>query len=195
LLISDLRREVEYIIQDTIDPDHLIAIVNECLREDLVRVLRLETRATITLAKDEATVSYPGDIYEILLLKAKGNSQSKPRAIPELPLDNECDSGYMFFGGSIDLLRMDDKPYTLYIWYHRYPAEIKSLDDTPDIPLQYHHALKYYFLAKHHKHDSAFADEQDWWGDYLKIRSQIEDSGRKKTGLQRPRRVVSGCWR
>jgi len=123
MLVSDLRREIEYILQDTVDPDHLTTIFNECLREDLAHVLRLETKATITLATDETTVSYPDDIYEIILLKAQGKSQVRPQTIDEIPLTDECSSGYTFFGGVIELHRMEDTPYTLFIWYYRYPAD------------------------------------------------------------------------
>lgn len=195
MLVSDLRREIEYILQDTVDPDHLTTIFNECLREDLAHVLRLETKATITLATDETTVSYPDDIYEIILLKAQGKSQVRPQTIDEIPLTDECSSGYTFFGGVIELHRMEDTPYTLFIWYYRYPAEITGLSDKPDMPSQYHHALKHYFLAKHFEDDSMFNEAQVHWNNYLKVRNQIDNAGRKSKGAQRPRRVRTVFWR
>lgn len=190
---QQIKKEIEYILGDGIDEEFFINLCNECLGEDLAELLKLETKATITLAADDDAVAFPNDILKVIMLQATGSGRTTPQTLNQVPINDDLSSGYVHFDRTITLRQLNNPPYTLTLWYYRYPATITALTDTPDMPSRFHHALKYYFLAKFYKNEGD-AQEAIWWGDYEKIRSMISDGAKKAKGMGKPRRVRVSPW-
>ncbi len=175
ITVLEILEDTQFVIQEDIDVRHFINLCNECMSEDIVEILKLETKATIELPADDLDTALPNDIYAVVALKAQGVNDDAPVTIEQVSLVDETSKGYQQFNKTIDLVNMGDDPYTLTLWYYRYPATITSLDDTPDFPARYHHILKYYYLSRHYRYDD---DKQHsiWYEDYLKIRDRMEQS-------------------
>lgn len=137
MTIQELINDTQFVLKEGIDVLHFINLCNECLAEDLIDILRLETKATITLAEDDLAVSFPTDIYEVIALKADGTDDDAPVAIEEVSITDEDSAGYRQFDKTIELVNMTGDPYSLTLWYYRYPATITAITDTPDIPSQF----------------------------------------------------------
>lgn len=189
--VSTLISEIEDILgsSEFTDAD-IMSVFNECLRIDLVDVLRLETKATAVLEASDKTISLPTDLYKIIAVKLE-----KDGFLKELPLDEEYAPGYKLFRNHLEIQEaLENPPDTATLWYHRYPKEITSIDDTPDMPAQFHAALKYYYLAQFRRGDEEVDLGVDYGARYQQIKAQIDQHTRGQVGIAKKRRVVSRHW-
>lgn len=187
---QQLKTEIELILMDTVTEPEIINSFNQCLRGDLASVLRLETKSTTNITKDSPTAQLPPDLYELLRVK------EEKYFLQQLPYDDsgrmftKINPGYHLFANEIEPVNIK-YPNTITIWYYRYPEEITSIEDTPDIKSQFHHALKYYFLA--HYPEMEPEERAQYFERYHLIRQEIDQQTRKQVG-HRTRKVRTRFW-
>jgi hypothetical protein len=187
-IVGKLKSEIENIIGETYTETEVIDIFNECLREDLVPVLRLETKSSTAITDGDTTVSLPDDLYKLVNVHMHNSDEY----LREVYLNDDNSSGYKIFDSVLEV-RQDAKklPDLLTIWYYRYPAAISSMTDTPDMPPQFHHALKYYFLGI--KHDEPEL-QKFYLEKYMNMKTQIDEASRKRVGIGKSRRIKKTYW-
>lgn len=180
--VSELKTQIQDTLGYTIEDQKIISVFNECLKEDLAGVLRLETSATTEVVDCNCFAKLPNDMLELLMVKYG------KEVLQKLTLDNENNKGYTLFGNAVNPINVS-YPGTLRIYYYRYPALIMTINDTPDMPSEYHHALKYYFISKYHQEDEEPELEKSYLEDYLSIKAQINIHTSRQKGLYRTRKV------
>ena len=109
--VAQLITQIEKIIKTTADSGDVIEIFNECLREDLVNVLRLETVSSTNLTDIAPSATWPADLFELQMVKC-----DTAKFLERLDFDNESDKGYTVYGKEITPKNIT-LPDTLRIYY------------------------------------------------------------------------------
>ena len=139
--VQQLKTTLESKLGETFSESQVITYFNECLQEDLAGVLRLETVAELPIT---AEVTLPLNLMKLVYVEANGAE------LDELALNDYESDGYKVFA---NVLKPQNVEGTITLYYHRYPAEVTTITDTPDIPSQFKHALYYYALARYQQDD------------------------------------------
>ncbi len=188
MTVDDIKDQIESKLGLDFDDDYVMDLFNECLM-DLVDVLRIETKAEANLTSDEITVGWPEDMFEPIMVKLDKSGILHQR---NLDIDTK---GYHIFGGELhfgDTLKPPDKAT---IWYYRYPEIIDDVNDEPDIPRRFRHALKYYFIAVYQQEDEELRLEEDYWSKYYRVRQEIDKHTLKQKGMHKRRIARTRSWR
>ncbi len=190
--VANLKGHLESMLGITFDNEYVFDLFNECLM-DLAEVLRIETTAYADLTEEHQTVALPthhssGDVHELIMVTAKENGE-----LSRLSLNNDDDKGYKLFGKELtfQMLKLPDK---VTIRYYRYPQPISKLDDEPDIPFRFRHALKYYFTAVHLNDEVEAKMRDENWSKYYRVKNEINMQTKKQKGTHRARYAKSRPW-
>ena len=191
MIVSEIITEIGSAIGETPDNTRAMNIFNECLSEDLISVLRLETKLDVPVVAGATSFSSPLDLYELLFIKCAKDTNG---VLTEISLDDPYSVGFKRFSSNIYLQEVDDLPDTISVYYYRLPAKITAVSETPDFPEQFHHALKYFYISKYQKEDEELDLEKDYIQEYIAIKSAIDEATRKTAGIHRRRKIRVGYW-
>lgn len=137
VLKSLLEREID----DTLDNPVVLDYFNGALR-DLALVARKKFRATVPFLATDRSVALPTSLVEVKEVRLVGIGSSTPLSYLALSY------GLEIYGdaGSFEILWTKDLPFSgdFEIRGYRYPAEMTSLTNTPDLPDFAHNALVYF---------------------------------------------------
>lgn len=129
--------------------------VNDACRDIAMANGLLQIRGTLTTSVGVGDYAVPSNLLTLISAyfngeKLKGMSQQQADEYGQTNPNNASGVPQMFsqYGDNITLYPAPSSADDLVLFYTRIPAEVDSMDDVPEIALQYHNRIVEYCLAK-----------------------------------------------
>lgn len=143
--LKDIRAEVNKDIDDQLNNADITGWVNRAL-DDLSLVARYKKKVDINLVNGVSDYTLPSDVLDII---AVGD-------LVGVPFNDFVSRGYKIIGDTLTLQPVPSEDGVITLVYTAPLPHLANDDDVPNIPLNFHHLLVLYAVAK-----AKYADEEE----------------------------------
>lgn len=195
---EELKKRVEFYVDDTLTEDTAILLFNAC-SEDISFLTAYSRTSEAEFDKEAPIISLPPDFLEPLEIKIK--KEGYPDFLRILPIglvqpqdvstsqylsSTDASTGYEIFGNAIEIRSSDMQNGTLLLRYYASLPEVTSLTDVPYLKPRFHDMYALYAAAKYYQnYQDELQAKNDYWGEYQMKRQELEkEFSRIKTKSQ-----------
>lgn len=155
-------------------PKTYVALMNACSGAitDAARYLKT---IDLLFTAGATSLTLPSDVHK-LIPKAALWLDGQP--VPEVPLDDTVNAGYVNLGATLELRQppTEDKTYKLY-YFAKLPRLTGDPDEVPVIPEQFHEVYSLFIAMRYvqnYQDSSELGLKKDFEGEYNGIRAELD---------------------
>ena len=184
--LSDILRQAEELIGDSIDFAVARDWCNECSNKFLNPVANLEGYSEILTTPGVAQYDLPDDIYEYkLILAMLNNTKLYPVSIGT---NNLSVDQYKLWDNKIEIAKIHEQA-TVKLWYNKTINLLVNAGDEPNIPNYFRHIYTYYICMKFQQFDEELELKRDYETEF---REAVRDFANERS--KRMNRMLTKQW-
>jgi hypothetical protein len=166
--LSEIQKEINKDIEDTIQPGDSLGWINRAL-DDLSPYAKHQKLHTINTESGIKKYSLPEDLIEITQLV----DEDKGQLFNLLPMTDFTSYGYKLWGKELILQPIPKESKELNLYYYGRLPHLVNPDDVPEIPSQFHDLLVLYAVSRYMYSDEEESMQQNAMQEYFMRKDQF----------------------
>lgn len=183
--LSELLREVNKDIDDSLDNSDITAWFNRCL-DDLAPIIKKEAKTVMDIDSTNA-YTIPEDLYELHMVFADDN-QYFP-----IPIQDKDSKGYKIWANEMSFQKGPESG-EIKLYYHRKLSSLVNADDVPEIPTPFHDLLIHYAVAYSQYADDEHERQRDAFNRYYQRKQELESYILHNSNTSYTVQIVNPIW-
>lgn len=180
MTVIEIISAAQFYTEETYDNQSWIALINAAL-DDLTPVAKLlkikeEINLTVTNGRAEIDLSSDPDLSKVhevvhVYYSADGGNLEQLRRIP---ISDNVSKGWKMEHDKIILQNIGNPTSaTARIDYYKKLDHVTGINETPELPEQYHNLIVLYICAKSQQKEEELDDKNDFYSEYLVAKQQF----------------------